>query len=153
MNVVIYARFSSHNQTEQSIEGQVKICKEYAERNNFNIIKIYKDEARSGTSDNRLQFQKMIKDSSKKRFEAVIVYSMDKFAINRYDSVIYKRKLKQNGVSVFSTKGNIENDPSRILMESVMEGLIEYYSIEHSQKIKEGIARKKKKKEKIANEG
>ena len=80
----------------------------------------------------------MIKDSKKKKFEAVIVYSMDKFARNRYDSVIHKRKLKQNGVSVFSTKENIENDPSGILMESVIEGLIEYYSIEHSQKIKAG---------------
>ena len=68
MNVVIYARYSSHNQTEQSIEGQIKVCKEYAERNDYKIIHIYKDEARSGTSDSREQFQQMIEDSSKKQF-------------------------------------------------------------------------------------
>ena len=86
MNVVIYARFSSHNQTEQSIEGQIKECKEYALKNNFNIIHTYIDEARSGTSDDREQFQKMIEDSNKKEFQGVLVYQLDRFARNRYDS-------------------------------------------------------------------
>lgn len=139
MNVVIYARYSSHNQTEQSIEGQIKVCKEYAERNDYKITHIYKDEARSGTSDSREQFQQMIEDSSKKQFQGVLVYQLDRFARNRYDSSNYKHKLKKNGVRVFSAKENISDDASGILMESVLEGMAEYYSVELGQKVKRGM--------------
>lgn len=147
MKAVIYARCNSQNQTENLIEEQIKICEEYAKEKGYTITKKYIDK------DSREQFEKMIKDSKKKKFQAVIVCSFDRFARNRYDSAIYKRKLRNNGVSVLSAKENIADDASGILMESVIEGLMEYYSIEHSQKIKEGIARKKKEKEKIANEG
>lgn len=74
MNIVIYARFSSHNQTEQSIDGQLKVCHEYAKRNNMTVINEYIDRAMSGTNDNRQQFQKMLEDSKKHTFEAVLVY-------------------------------------------------------------------------------
>ena len=139
MNVVIYARFSSHNQTEQSIEGQLKVCREYAERNNYTIIDIYKDEARSGTKDNRSDFQRMIEDSNKKLFQGILVYQLDRFARNKYDSVVYKRKLKKNGVRVLSAKENISDDASGILMESVLEGMAEYYSVELGQKVVRGM--------------
>lgn len=121
MNVVIYARFSSHNQTEQSIEGQIKVCKEYADRNNLSIIGIYKDEAKSGTNSDRYDFQRMIKDSEKKQFQGVLVYQLDRFARDRYASAIYKTKLKKNGVRVLSARENISTDASGILMESVLE--------------------------------
>lgn len=139
MDVVIYARYSSHNQTEQSIEGQIKVCKDYAERNNYKIVHIYKDEARSGTSDSREQFQQMIEDSAKKQFEGILVYQLDRFARNRYDSATYKAKLKKNGVRVLSAKENISDDASGILMESVLEGMAEYYSVELGQKVKRGM--------------
>lgn len=139
MDVVIYARFSSHNQTEQSIEGQVKECKEYAQKNNFNIIHTYIDEARSGTSDDREQFQKMIEDSNKKEFQGVLVYQLDRFARNRYDSSHYKRKLQKNGVRVYSAKENISEDASGILVESMLEGMAEYYSVELGQKVRRGM--------------
>ena len=139
MNVVIYARFSSHNQNEQSIEGQIKYCKEYAKRNDYNIIHIYIDEARSGTSDDREQFQKMIEDSSKKQFQGVLVYQLDRFSRNRYDSANYKAKLKKNGVRVYSARENISDDASGILMESVLEGMAEYYSVELGQKVVRGM--------------
>lgn len=139
MNVVIYARYSSHNQTEQSIEGQLQVCYDFAKRNNYNIINEYIDRAITGTSDNREQFQQMIEDSSKKQFEGVLVYQLDRFARNRYDSSHYKHKLKQNGVRVFSAKENISEDASGILMESVLEGMAEYYSVELSQKVKRGM--------------
>lgn len=139
MNVVIYARYSSHNQTEQSIEGQLQECYNFAKRNNYNIIGEYIDRATSGTSDNREQFQQMIEDSSKKQFQGVLVYQLDRFARNRYDSTHYKHKLKQNGVRVFSAKENISEDASGILMESVLEGMAEYYSVELSQKVKRGM--------------
>ena len=139
MNVVIYARYSSHNQTEQSIEGQIAVCTEYAKRNNYTIIGEYIDRALTGTNDNRPQFQKMIIDSNKKLFEGVLVYQFDRFARNRYDSATYKNKLKKNGVRVFSAKENISEDASGILMESMLEGMAEYYSAELSQKVKRGM--------------
>ena len=139
MNVVIYARYSSHNQTIQSIEGQIKECKRYAEQNNYTIIDTYIDEARSGTKDDRASFQKMIEDSNKKMFQGVLVYQLDRFARNKYDSAIYKRKLKLNGVRVFSAKENISDDASGILMESVLEGMAEYYSVELGQKVVRGM--------------
>ena len=102
MNVVIYARFSSHSQTEQSIEGQLKVCYEYAQSHQYTVIGEYIDRAQSGTSDNRTDFQRMIQDSEKHTFQGVLVYQLDRFARNRYYSAIYKSKLKKNGVRVLS---------------------------------------------------
>ena len=139
MNIVIYARFSSHSQTEQSIEGQLKVCYEYAEQNHYNVIGEYIDRAISGTTDNRAEFQRMIADSDKHTFEAVLVYQLDRFARNRYDSAINKAKLKKNGVRVLSAKENITDDASGILVEGVLESMAEYYSAELSQKVQRGM--------------
>ncbi len=140
MKVVLYARFSSHSQTEQSIEGQLKVCYEYAKRNDYQIIGEYIDRAISGTNaENRPEFQRMIADSVKRQFTGVLVYQLDRFARNRYDSATYKARLKKNGVRVLSAKENISDDASGILMEALLEGMAEYYSAELSQKIKRGI--------------
>jgi len=139
MNIVIYARFSSHNQNEQSIEGQLKTCYEYAQKNNYIVIAEYIDRALSGTTDSRPEFQKMVEDSNKKQFQGVLVYQLDRFSRNRYDSAIYKSKLKKNGVRVFSARENISDDASGILVEGLLESMAEYYSAELSQKIKRGM--------------
>ena len=98
MNVVIYARFSSHSQNEQSIEGQLKVCYEYAKQNGYNVISEYIDRAISGKeAEHRLEFQRMISDSVKRQFEGILVYQLDRFARNRYDSAIYKARLKKYG--------------------------------------------------------
>ena len=139
VNVVIYARFSSHSQTEQSIEGQLKECYEFAKRNEYNVIGEYIDRALTGTTDKRPEFLRMIEDSKKKAFKYVLVYQLDRFARNRYDSATYKAKLKKNGVCVLSAKENITEDASGILVEGVLESMAEYYSVELSQKIRRGI--------------
>lgn len=139
MNVVLYARFSSHSQNEQSIEGQLKTCYDYAKKNDYNIVAEYIDRALSGTTDNRPQFQKMIEDSNKKHFQGVLVYQLDRFARNRYDSAIYKAKLKKNGIRVLSARENISDDASGILVEGLLESMAEYYSAELSQKVKRGM--------------
>ena len=140
MNVVIYARYSSHSQTEQSIEGQLKVCYEYAESHNYTVVGEYIDRAQSGKFDNRAEFQRMIADSDKHTFEGVLVYQLDRFARNRYDSAINKAKLKKNGVRVMSAKENISDDASGILIEGVLESMAEYYSVELAQKINRGMA-------------
>ena len=136
---VIYARYSCSNQTEQSIEGQLRVCEDFAQRKNIVIVDSYIDRATTGTNDKRPEFQKMIKDSAKNNWNYVIVYQLDRFARNRYDSAIYKTKLKANNVKVLSAQENISDDASGILMESVLEGMAEYYSKELSQKTKRGM--------------
>ena len=139
--IVLYCRYSSSSQSEQSIEGQLKVCHDYAERNGYKVIGEYIDRAISGTgADNRPEFQRMIADSAKRQFNFVLVYQLDRFARNRYDSVHYKRILKKNGVKVLSARENITEDASGILLESMLEGLSEYYSVELGQKIKRGMA-------------
>lgn len=139
MNVVIYARYSSHNQTEASIEGQLKICYEYAKQNHFTIIDEYIDRAISGTTDNREQFQKMLKDSSKGQFEGVLVYQLDRFGRNSLECSINEDKLNQNGVEVFSAKENFTKDPSGNLLKGVIRSVNQYYSDELSVKIGRGM--------------
>lgn len=139
MNAVIYARYSSDRQTEQSIEGQLRECREFAASEGINIIGEYIDRAISGTTANRPEFQRMIADSKYKTFQAVIVYKLDRFARNRYDSAMYKSKLKANGVKVLSAKEHITDSPEGIILEGLLEAMNEYYSAELSQKIKRGM--------------
>lgn len=139
MKAVIYARYSSHAQREESIEGQLRECHEFALKNGLTIINEYCDRALSGKTDNRPQFQKLIKDSEKGQFDAVIMYTLDRFARNRYDSAIYKAKLKKNGVKVFYAKQPMPDTPEGIILESVLEGYAEYYSENLARNIKRGM--------------
>lgn len=135
---VIYARYSSSGQREESIEGQIRECREFARRNGFRIIGEYADKALTGRTDKRPEFQRMLRDSERKVFKAVICWKMDRFARNRYDSATYKYKLKKNGVRIFYAKEAIPDGPEGIILESVMEGYAEYYSENLSQNVKRG---------------
>lgn len=136
-DICAYCRYSSKKrQNETSITAQRKTCEEWARANNYNIVREYVDKGISGKdSSSRPQFMKMIEDSSKGIFKKIVVYQLDRFARNRYDSANYKAKLKKNGVKVLSAKENISDDASGILVESVLEGMAEYYSAELSQKV------------------
>lgn len=137
--VVVYARYSSNGQTEQSIEGQLSDCQDYADKNGYTIIGEYIDRALSGKeSEHREQFQQMIKDSEKGRFKYVLVWKLDRFARNRYDSARYKAALKQNEVKVLSVKENISNSPEGIILESVLEGMAEYFLLDLIEKVHRG---------------
>lgn len=103
------------------------------------VINEYCDRALSGKTDNRPNFQRLIKDSEKGHFEAVIMYTLDRFARNRYDSAIYKAKLKKNGVRVYYAKQPMPDTPEGIILESVLEGYAEYYSENLSRNIKRGL--------------
>lgn len=138
-NAVIYARYSSDKQTEQSIEGQIRYCTEYAKRCGYNIIGSYIDRAISGTSDRRPQFQKMIEDSKKKQFQYVIVWKLDRFSRNRYDSAIYKTKLKRNGVKVISATESLGEGDEAILVEAMLEAMAEVYSRQISHNAARGM--------------
>ena len=137
-NAVIYARYSSHRQDEQSIEGQLHVCHDYAKRNGYTVVNEYIDRAISGRSDDRPQFQQMIADAKKRAFQYVIVYKLDRFTRNRYDSAIYKHKLKQCGVKLLSAMEQIGDNPESIILEAVLEASAEYYSLELAQKVRRG---------------
>ena len=139
MKGVIYARYSSDNQREESIEGQLRECKAFAERNDIQIVETYIDRALSARTDRRPDFQRMIKDSSGKKFEVVIVWKLDRFARDKYDSAHYKRILKNNGVKVVSATEVISDGAEGILLESILEGMAEYYSAELSEKVVRGL--------------
>lgn len=139
MNAVIYARYSSHNQREESIEGQLRECHDFAKRNGYTVVGEYIDRAISGKTDNRASFQKMIRDSERQDWDAVIVYTLDRVARNRYDSAMYKAKLKKNGARLFYAKQNIPDGPEGIILESVLEGMAEYYSENLARNVQRGM--------------
>ncbi len=138
MTAVIYARYSSSSQREESIEGQIRECSAFAEKNGYKIIHRYMDRAISGKTDDRPQFQQMIADSKKKLFDTVIVWKLDRFARNRYDSARYKNQLKKNGVRVISATETISSGAEGILLESMLEGMAEYYSADLAEKVIRG---------------
>lgn len=139
MNGVIYARYSSDNQREESIEGQLRECKAFAEKNDIQIVDTYIDRALSAKTDNRPDFQRMIKESGKGLFDVVIVWKLDRFARNRYDSAHYKAMLRKNGVKVISATEAISEGAEGILLESLLEGMAEYYSVELAEKTLRGM--------------
>lgn len=136
----IYARYSAGpDQTDQSIEGQVRVCKNYMKANGLRCVKIYADRHISGATDKRPEFQKMIKDAGAGKFDALVLYSTDRFARNKYDSAVYKKKLKDAGIKIHYAAEAIPEGPEGILLESLLEGWAQYYSEELSRKIKRGL--------------
>lgn len=139
MKAVIYARYSCDNQREESIEGQLRECKAFAERKEFTLVDTYIDRAVSAKTDNRPEFQKMIRDSATGLFDVIIVWKLDRFARNRYDSAHYKAILRKNDVKVISATEVISDGAEGIILESVLEGYAEYYSAELSEKVIRGM--------------
>lgn len=135
---VAYARFSSEMQREESIDAQLRAIREYAERNGITLIGTYIDRAKSATSDQRPEFQRMIADAATGEFDAVIVHKLDRFARNRYDSANYKYRLKRYNVMLLSVTENIDGSPESIVLESVLEGMAEYYSRNLAREVEKG---------------
>jgi site-specific DNA recombinase len=139
-NCVIYARFSSYGQNEQSIEAQVRICKETAESKGLKVINIYPDKARTGTNDSRPAFQRMISDAQSGAFQYIIVYMFDRFARNRRDSIMYKEMLKEKyGIRVLSALEPIAEDEGGEFYEMFLEWNAEKYSKRLSKRVKDGL--------------
>ena len=128
VNAAIYARFSSDNQRDESIDAQLRAIEDYASVHGIHIVAHYIDRAVSARSDKRPEFQRMIKDSASGNFRMVIVHKLDRFSRDRYDSAFYKHILKNNGVRLQSVVENFDNSPESIILESVIEGMAEYYS-------------------------
>ncbi len=138
MNAVVYARFSSHRQGEQSIEGQVAEAERYAAEHGLTIIHVYADRAQTGRNDNREQFQLMLSDAANKKFDALIVWKTDRIGRNKEEIALNKYHLKKNGVKIYYVAEMIPDTPEGIILEAVIEGMAAYYSEQLSQNIKRG---------------
>lgn len=141
-NAVLYARFSSERQTENSIDFQLRADRAYCEQKGFRVVGEYIDRAISGTTDNRPEFQRMIADAKKQQFAFVVVYRFDRFARNRYDSAIYKKTLERSGVRVLSTEESVGTGDEGIILESIYEAMAESYSRKLSRIVTEGMKQK-----------
>lgn len=137
--VAQYARFSSDNQRSESIDAQIRAMNQFCKQNHWQVVSTYTDEARSATTDNRPQFQQMIADSSKGLFDIVLVHKLDRFSRDRYDSAIYKKKLKKNHVKLCSVLERMDDSPESIMMEAVLEGMSEYYSKNLAREVMKGM--------------
>ena len=135
---VVYARYSSHNQQEQSIEGQLAAARRYAEGKGYTVIKEYCDRAKTGTNDNREAFQKMLSDCAKHKFSVIIVWKVDRFGRNREEITFNKYRAKKHGVRVEYVAENISQGPEGVILESVLEGMAEYFSLQLSQNVRRG---------------
>ncbi len=139
-NCVIYARFSSRGQNEQSIESQIRTCKEFADGKGYNVINVYSDKAKTGTNDKRPDFQRMMKDAQSGTFQYILVYMMDRFSRNRRDSIMYKEMLKEKyGIKVLSALEPISDDEGGEFYEMFLEWNAEKYSKRLSKRIRDGI--------------
>jgi site-specific DNA recombinase len=135
----VYARYSSHNQREESIEAQLRGCSEYAKRKKLEIVECYTDSAKSGTTSEREGFLKMVADSGKGMFKFLIVHKLDRFSRDKFDSVTFKRKLKMNGVTLLSVTENLDNSPESVMLESCLEGMAQYYSLNLTREVMKGM--------------
>lgn len=136
---VIYARFSSERQRDESIEDQVRVCSEWASAHGLAVVATYEDRALSGTSDGRPEFLRMVSDARSGNFGTVVVYKLDRFARDRFDAAIYRKRLEACGVSLRSAMESIPDGPEGAILESVIDGFNEYYSRNLSQNVLRGM--------------
>ena len=139
--VVAYARFSSNNQREESIDAQLRAIQEFCERNDYKLVAIYTDEAQSAKTDNRDDFRNMIDDIMKEKvdIDAVLVHKFNRFARNKYDSALYKKRLRDIGIKVISVTQPIDDSPEGRILESLIEAMDEYYSENLALEVKKGM--------------
>lgn len=139
IRAVVYARYSSHSQTEQSIEGQISAAQVYAKAKGYTIVKEYVDRAKTGKNDNREAFQQMLSDTAKHEFSVIIVWKVDRFGRNREEITFNKYRCKKNDVRVEYIAEAVPDSPEGVILESVLEGMAEYYSLQLAQNIRRGI--------------
>ena len=139
VRAVIYARFSSDNQRDESIDAQLRAIRNYAKKNDVIIISEYIDRAKSAMTDKRPEFLRMVDDAKEGKFDVVLVHKLDRFARNRKDSIGYRLELKRHGVSLISILEYLDGSPESIILESVLEAMAEYYSKNLSREVRKGM--------------
>ncbi|MBP2644443.1 MAG: Recombinase [Firmicutes bacterium] len=135
----IYARYSSDKQRTESAEAQLQAGRVYCDKNKYIMVKEYVDEAETGKNDNREAFQQMLADAANGLFDVLIVHKVDRFARNREDAAFNRRKLKKAKVKIEYVDQNIDGSPESVILESVLEGMAEYYSKNLARETMKGL--------------
>ncbi|HAM15887.1 MAG TPA: hypothetical protein DCP91_08535 [Eggerthellaceae bacterium] len=133
----LYARFSCSKQREASIEDQLRVCREWCAREGYRVVAEYCDEAKSGRTDDRPEFQRMVANAGES--DIVLVYMMDRFSRDIYDAPIYKKKLRDAGVKVVSATESLPDGPEAMLMESMYEAMAAMESEKIGRRTKRGM--------------
>ena len=138
---VAYARYSSANQRDVSIDQQLQDIRAYADREGYTIIYEYADRAKSGykNTDRREAFQAMMRGAASGEFDTVIAWKVDRFGRNRRDAAIYKGQLADLGVSVRYAMEPIPDGAAGVLTEGMLEAIAEWYSKNLSENVKRGL--------------
>jgi site-specific DNA recombinase len=140
LRAVIYARYSSENQRDESIDAQVRLCKNYIKEKEYALTHIYADEAISGRTDDRAQFQQMLADAKNGLFDIVIVDAVDRFSRDKYDSALYKRELRKKcGVRIEYASQKIDDTPEGLMLEGILENLAQYYAANLARETMKGL--------------
>ena len=134
---VIYARFSSERQRDESIADQVRVCREWCAREGVEVVHVYSDRAMSGRTDHRPDFLRMAEEAPLS--DLVVVYKLDRFSRDPYDAAIYKKRLAEKGVRVVSATENVPDTPEGIILEKLLEGMAAYYSKNLAQNVLRGM--------------
>ena len=141
-NAALYARVSSSEQVKgYSIDAQIEAGRQYAAQHGWVVVAEYIDAGLSGTSDDRPQFKRMIRDALSGQFEVIMVHSFDRFSRNLEDAVVYKSLLRRDGVQVVSVTEQVDDGPLGFIHEGIIDLFAAYYSINLSAKIRSGLAR------------
>jgi len=138
LRAAAYCRFSTDMQREESIEAQLRAIEKYAADHGYTLVATYIDRARSAKSDDRPEFQRMMRDVEHDLFDAVVVHKLDRFSRNRYFSAIYKHKLKLYDVKLLSVTEHLDGSPESIILEGLIEGMAEYYSANLAREVEKG---------------
>lgn len=136
---VIYARYSSHNQKEESIEQQVEECMAFAKQNKIKIVHAYADKALSGRTDKRPQFQKMMRDAEKKQFSVVVAYKSNRIARNMLQALNYEDRLSRFGIETLYAKEEFGNTAAGRFALRTMMNVNQFYSENMAEDIKRGM--------------
>lgn len=138
MKIAVYCRYSSDNQREESIDAQLRAITDWAQKNGHTIVATYMDDARSATNDDRPRFMDMVMDAAHRSFQAAVVHKLDRFARNRYDAAFYRRELRNHGVQLISVLEPLDDSPESVILESVLEGMAEYFSKNLAREVRKG---------------
>lgn len=139
LKAVAYVRYSSNNQSETSIEAQLQAIEEFAKQNGYVIVEVYVDRAKSGKSDERPEFQRMIADAKNKKFDIVIVHKFDRFSRDLYDTLSYEKILKENNIKLLSVSETFPDGPAGVLGKGIMGVINEWYLANLKDEIKTKI--------------
>ena len=137
---VIYARYSSDQQREESIDAQVRACREYCQRKGYLVTKIYADEAKSGKSiAKREQYKKMLSDSQKNLFDVVVFHKIDRNSRNELDYYLTKNQLISSGIKYEYAAQNIDTSPAGQMVEGILVAVAANYSRNLAEETKKGL--------------